>query len=51
MSRLEILKNLRLELSRLMGYLSTKEILSNEKLICQLEAVVGEILVLSEQGE
>ncbi len=51
MSRTAIIKNLKQELSRLMGSLSTQEILSNQDLIQQLEIVICELLVLGECGQ
>lgn len=42
-----ILKDLRLELSRLMGSLSVEEILLNKNLIHQLEMVLSDLSSLS----
>ena len=47
MSMSMILKELRLELSRLMGSLSVEEIMMNQNLIHQLEIILSDLSSLS----
>lgn len=50
MSQSKILKDLRLEVSKLMGSLSVREIILNQKLIQELEVVLRELSKVRDYG-